>query len=149
MIVDELRRKLVTAGVGAAGASTSATSIFVEAMPDWPGIAIVLTEADGQQGQRHYGNAVPDIERAMVDMLVRSTAPAGGSIPSSTNARTKAQAAYRVLTGISNEALAASSSATPSTYLSVEALGRPYLFDRDDRGRLYYRCIFLVDRMSS
>lgn len=149
-VVDELRHRLVTAGLGAKGASTSTTSIFVDSLPEWPRIAVVISDAGGQPGDRHYGNGVPDIERPLIDVVVRSTAPAGGSVPPSTGVRDVAMDVYRNLTAVSNEALKASSSAAASTYLSVEAIsGPPYLFDRDSRGRLLYRCTFQVDRMSS
>lgn len=149
-LLSEARRLLVTSGVGASGASTSTTSIFTDSLPEWPGVSIVLASAPGMEGDRHYGNGVPDIERPRIEMLVRSTAMPGGKVPTAANAKAAANSAYRVLVAVANTSLAASSSATATRWLNVEAeSGPPYLFDRDPSGRIYYRCLFLVDREST
>lgn len=149
-VLDEAARLLVTSGVGAAGASTSTTSIFKDSLPEWPGVSIVLASAPGMEGDRHYGNGVPDIERPRIEMLVRSTAMPGGKVPTAANAKAAANSAYRVLVAVANTSLAASSSATATRWLNVDAPnGPPYLFDRDPSGRVYFRCIFDVDREST
>ena len=78
VVVDELRRRLVTQSVGANGHSTTTTNIYVDSLPEVPRVSIVLALGQGQEGVSHYGDDVPDIERHRVEMLVRSTAPASG-----------------------------------------------------------------------
>lgn len=149
-VLDELRAKLVADGVGAVGASTSGTSIFVDSLPEWPGVSIVLSLAPGMPGDRKYGQGVPGIERPRVEVFARSTAPAGGQVAHSTNAKAAAAAAYRSLVSIANEDIAASTGSTATFWLSVTDInGPPDLFDRDAQGRLYYRCSLQCDREST
>lgn len=149
-VLDELRARLVADGVGSVGASTTTTSIFVDSLPDWPGVSIVLSLAVGSPGDRKYGQGVPGIERPRVEMFARSTAPAGGQVAHSTSVKAAATAAYRSLVSIANENIAASTSATPTFWLSVDSInGPPDLFDRDAQGRLYYRCSLQCDREST
>lgn len=149
-VVEELRHHLVTGSVGARGASTSAASIFVTSLPEWPGISVVLAEGVGGAPTRHFGNAVPAIEQHRIEMLVRSTAPAaGGGTPLAAPSRTVANAAYRSLVSIADMTLTSTEGPTSALYLSVEALAPPHLFDRDARGRMYWRTLFTVDRAST
>lgn len=145
-VVDDLRVQLVADGAGVAGySSTGGVSLFVDSLPESTGIAAVLSVSASVYGDRHYGNDVPDIERPRVELLVRSTAPAsGGSVPTSTASKAAAEGIYRSLVSIANQAV------NGSTFLSVDAdAGGPYLLDRDPQGRIYWRCAFAVDRVSS
>ena len=149
-ILDELRARLVADGVGVAGPSTSTTSIFVDSLPEWAGVSLVLSLAPGAPGDRKYGQGVPGIERPRVEVFARSTAPAGGQVAHSTGAKAAATAAYRSLVSIANENIAASTSATPTFWLSVDSInGPPDLFDRDPTGRIYFRASLQCDREST
>ena len=150
-VLDELRRRLFTQSVGAIGPSTTTTSIFVDSLPEWPKVSIVLMQAQGQEGIIHYGDGVPDIERHRVEMWVRSTAPAsGGQVPHSTASKAAATLAYRALVSVTNTTLQASTTAQSNRYLSVTAPnGPPWLFDRDPQGRIYWRCTFDAERAST
>jgi hypothetical protein len=148
--LDEARMRLVTDSVGANGASTSDVSIFVDTLPEWPGVSIVLMLTQGQKGDAHFGDDVPSIERPRIEMLVRSTAPVKGQTPRSSASKTAAFAAYRSLVSVANESIAASTTATPSVWLNIDApSGAPHLLDRDAQGRIYWRCLFACDRMST
>lgn len=148
-LLDEARYRLITSGVGAKGASTSTTSIFVDSLPEWPGISIVLSTPPGLPGVMHYGDTVPSIEQPRIEMLVRSTAP-DGLVPASSASKAAAHAAYRALVSVANASLPASATSTSSVWLTIDAPnGPPYMLDRDAQGRIYWRCLFTAQRHST
>lgn len=131
-MIEELGTLLQTASVGTLG-----TSLFLNALPDaTTGVAAAVYEYPGMQAMEKFGGSLPAWERPRVQVVVRSTAPPGGSgIASPVNARAKVDLAWRAFIAVTNQRVPTS---TGSYYLRIEPLQSPALLERDDRGRVLF-----------
>jgi len=131
-----LAQHLSTNGLGSFGASTSTgpCGIVYRSMVESTGVLLALYEGPGAPPVRTFGDAgQPSIERARLQVLVRSTAPTGGAdVPLSSAAMGVARQAYLVLDGVVNTTIAG------STFQRVEPVQPPYQLQRDEQGRIIF-----------
>ena len=112
---------------------TLGTNLFLSLLPETPDVATVLIENGGTTGQYTLGgDGLPQWENQSLQFIHRNTVYSTG--------RTAADLIYRTLTAISNETI------NSNSYLRVEALGVPEVFQRDDSRRVLFTCNFDVMR---
>jgi hypothetical protein len=124
------------------GNGTLGTDVFLNVMPETTRLVTAIVETRGGPPAFSLGGTVPVHTEQAIEIVVRSTAGTGG-YANPTNARTRIQRAYLRLNGIANAALSG------STYLRVQANQDPYLAERDEQGRVVFRCGFSVMKRGS
>jgi len=124
------------------GNGTLGTDVFLNVMPETTRLVTAIVESRGGSPEFALGGSVPINTQQKIEIVVRSTAGSGG-FANPTNARARIQRAYNRLNGIANTALSG------STYLRVVADHDPYLVERDDQGRVVFKCGFSVMKRGS
>ena len=117
MLLDEVGAYLQTHGIGTLG-----TDLFTGIMPDAPDAAVALIEYGGVEPMHALGGGTAKIERPRLQVLARATTYSA--------ARTKIEAAYKVLDALAGETLSG------VRYLAVEALQSPFFLRRDENNRV-------------
>lgn len=111
------------------------TNTFLNALPDEPGTATSLIEYSGSAPDYTFSGDLPQNENAKIALTCRST--------SSTKARADIRAGWIALQGITNETLSGIS------WLRCAAIQSPFLFDRDELGRVLFRVNFDCSRRTT
>ena len=118
---------------------TLGTDVFLNVLPETTRVTVALFENAGQAPSHTIGGRVAAFTQPSVEILVRSTAGSGG-IANPSNARAKIQRVYNRLSTVANQTISG------STYLRIVPEGEPYLYDRDEQGRVVFACSFVVTR---
>lgn len=109
------------------------TDLFAHTLPETTGVAVGVFEREGPAPVRSFGAGSTPMQRGLVQVLVRSTAPANGeSVAVPTAARALADTCWSRLEGIANTTLSG------STYLRAEPTSSPYALTRDEAGRIVF-----------
>jgi len=132
MILDELARHLQDNGIGTVG-----TNIFKSYSPNKPDSLLIIYETGGERPQDTFGSTnVAAWENPRIQIISRST--------EYQFARNKAESAFRVLIGIANQTIKASSLDSGSFYLRVNAIQSPFRLGIDENSRNLVACNFAV-----
>jgi len=119
------------------------TNLFLNGWAETTVVTTVITETGGGASAQVCSTGLPAWERPSFQVVCRSTAPTGGEgAASSTGARARAEVAWRSLH-------LANTSLSGAVYLRVEPEQKPFLLDRDDRGRVRFAFNVSCSRVST
>lgn len=130
----------------AASTRLEAGNVFINVVPNSTRATLSLLETGGVAPQQTYGSGnLPAFERARVQLLARTTAPAGdATVPYSTTARSLIHAAWVELNEVVNTTLSG------STFLRCDPVQSPFMLPgQENDGRLMFSCSFDVWRRPS
>lgn len=153
-MVEELAAHLKANGVGTIGWATGATGstgtavITHDALPDPPGQfteapTVALFQAPGLPGIKTYRRGRSIVERPILQVLYRSTAPPQGGHPDTRAVKRVAVRVEEVLDAIANQAIQG------GYYLAVQDQAPAAQMQRDEAGRVILRQQFDVWRTPS
>ena len=139
MILDELATYLATTGVGYTTVGGGTADIFKGLAPALPNSALFLFEYPGLPSykamQGGVGGAIAELPR--VQIVCRGE-PRDYDTP-----RTNAKSVHNKLDCLGQKTM------TGIDYLWIEALGPPFLLDRDSNERVWIGCNYQVTKRSS
>lgn len=121
-------------------AMTRGVDLFAHTLPETTAdrVAVGLFERQPPPPIGRFGTGTP-IRRHAVQVIVRSTMPTNGEgIVNPTNARARADSAWSILNGITNQTIQG------STYLRAEPQTEPFTLGQDERGRLMFSFTAIV-----